>query len=116
MAQERRSAARHQPSIAPTPVDGDRDELQDLVAEVRLCAACHLLTASKLSMAQIAHSLGYSGPSSFSRIFMRLMKIQPAIYREQRIAEMPGKRGGAGGGRSAKSAATQQLARDGESC
>lgn len=28
--------------------------------------------------------LGYAGPSSISRTFMRLMKIKPATYRRQR--------------------------------
>ena len=54
-----------------------------LVAEVRLDAACHLLVESNERIADIALRLGYAGPSSFSRTFMRLMKIQPVIYRRQ---------------------------------
>jgi transcriptional regulator GlxA family with amidase domain len=55
----------------------------EIVAEVRLETACHLLADSNLPLADIASLLGYAGPSSFSRIFMRLMKIQPVSYRQQ---------------------------------
>jgi len=79
----------------------------ELVAEVRLETACHLLTESELSIAEIACRLGYSGPSSFSRIFMRLMKIQPAVYRRQRVAGMNGKRSNAGRRRGTGAAVAQ---------
>ncbi len=55
----------------------------EIVAEVRLDTARHLLADSNLRIADIASLLGYSGPSSFSRIFMRLMRIQPVVYRQQ---------------------------------
>lgn len=74
----------------------------ELVADVRLDTACHLLARSDLSLATIASQLGYTGPSSFSRCFMRLMKIQPAVYRRQQIAAMPGARHKAGTRRLAK--------------
>lgn len=54
-----------------------------MVAEVRLDAACRLLVESNARISDIALRLGYAGPSSFSRTFMRLMKIQPVIYRRQ---------------------------------
>jgi len=56
----------------------------EMVAEVRLYTACHLLVESNEPLSDIASRLGYAGPSSFSRTFMRLMKIQPIIYRRQR--------------------------------
>jgi AraC-like DNA-binding protein len=56
----------------------------ELVTQVRLDTACRLLIESSERMSQIALRLGYAGPSSFSRTFMRLMKIQPATYRRQR--------------------------------
>lgn len=56
----------------------------ELVAEVRLKTACQLLVQSDLSLAAIAGRLGYRGPSSFSRSFMRLMRIQPTVYRRQK--------------------------------
>jgi AraC-like DNA-binding protein len=59
----------------------------EIVAEVRLATACHLLAESDRSISNIAHSLGYSGTSSFSRVFMRLMKIQPIAYRRQQMAQ-----------------------------
>ncbi|WP_319797902.1 helix-turn-helix domain-containing protein [Nitrobacter sp.] len=58
----------------------------EIVAEVRLETACHLLAESDQSIASIAGRLGYSGASSFSRIFMRLMKIPPIAYRRQQTA------------------------------
>lgn len=59
----------------------------EIVAEVRLDTACHLLAESDQRISNIAQSLGYSGASSFSRIFMRLMKVQPITYRRQQIAQ-----------------------------
>jgi AraC-like DNA-binding protein len=55
----------------------------ELVAEVRLDTACHLLAESNERISDIALRLGYAGASSFSRTFMRLMKIRPIIYRRQ---------------------------------
>lgn len=55
----------------------------EMVAEVRLDAACRLLTESNARISDIALRLGYAGPSSFSRTFMRLMKVQPVTYRQQ---------------------------------
>ena len=66
----------------------------EIVAEVRLDTACHLLAESDQSISNIAQSLGYSGASSFSRIFMRLMKIQPVTYRRQQIAQRKERRRG----------------------
>lgn len=54
-----------------------------IVAEVRLAAACRLLAETDEKLSQIALLLGYTGPTSFSRSFMRLKKIQPANYRRQ---------------------------------
>lgn len=55
----------------------------ELVAEVRLDTACHLLAESDENITDIAARLGFSGASSFSRSFVRLMKIQPIVYRRQ---------------------------------
>jgi AraC-like DNA-binding protein len=59
----------------------------DMVAEVRLDTACHLLLESNERISEIALRLGYAGTSSFSRVFKRLMKIQPVIFRRQRAVE-----------------------------
>ncbi len=63
----------------------------EVVAEVRLDTACHLLLESNERISDIALRLGYAGPSSFSRIFMRLMKVQPVIYRRQQAIRRNGK-------------------------
>jgi len=59
----------------------------DMVAEVRLDTACHLLLESNKRISEIALRLGYAGTSSFSRVFMRLTKMQPVIYRRQRTVQ-----------------------------
>lgn len=63
----------------------------EVVAEVRLDTACHLLLESNERISDIALRLGYAGPSSFSRIFMRLMKVQPGTYRRQQAIQRNGK-------------------------
>ncbi|QEL26758.1 helix-turn-helix transcriptional regulator [Bosea sp. F3-2] len=55
----------------------------ELVAEVRLDTACHLLAETSECISHIALRLGYAGPSSLSRTFMRMMKVQPVTYRRQ---------------------------------
>ncbi|WP_244555688.1 helix-turn-helix domain-containing protein [Bosea thiooxidans] len=55
----------------------------EIVAEVRLVTACRLLAETDEKISRIALLLGYTGPTSFSRSFRRLMKIQPANYRRQ---------------------------------
>jgi len=62
----------------------------ELVAEVRIDAACHLLAQSDARIADIAARLGFAGASSFSRAFVRLIKIQPAAYRRQQSAPTSG--------------------------
>ena len=59
----------------------------DMVAEVRLDTACYLLLESNERISEIALRLGYAGTSSFSRVFMRLTKMQPVIYRRQRAVQ-----------------------------
>lgn len=66
----------------------------EVVAQVRLDTACHLLAQSGQSISSIAFRLGYSGASSFSRTFRRLMKMQPVVYRRQEMARMEGRRCG----------------------
>lgn len=55
----------------------------EIVAEVRLETACRLLAETDEHISRIALSLGYAGASSFNRIFMRMMKVQPGAYRRQ---------------------------------
>jgi AraC-like DNA-binding protein len=62
----------------------------ELVAEVRIDTACHLLAESDQRLAEIAARLGFAGASSFSRTFKRLMRIQPAVYRQQQRARTGG--------------------------
>lgn len=57
-----------------------------MLAEVRLAIACHMLADSSKRLSDIAKFLGYTNASSFSRTFMRLMKVQPIVYRQQQLA------------------------------
>ena len=56
---------------------------RELVDAVRIKTACHLLAESDERICDIAARLGFADASSFSRTFMRLMKIQPRLYRRQ---------------------------------
>ena len=53
----------------------------EVVAEVRLDTACHMLAETNERISHIATRPGYANASGFSRIFMRRMKIQPAAFR-----------------------------------
>jgi AraC-like DNA-binding protein len=57
-----------------------------ILAEVRLNIACRLLAGSNKRLSDIAQFLGYANASSFSRTFVRLMKVKPVIYRQQQRA------------------------------
>ena len=59
---------------------------RELVLAVRLQTACQLLVDSELSLTEISCRLGYSGPSGFSRVFKKLMKVQPVVYRRRQRA------------------------------
>jgi AraC-like DNA-binding protein len=58
----------------------------EVLAEVRLDTACHLLVESDHRIVDTAERLGFADASSFSRTFQRLMKIQPGAYRKQQSA------------------------------
>lgn len=59
----------------------------EMLVEVRLNIACRLLLDPSKRLSQIAKFVGYSNASSFSRTFVRLMKIQPITYRQQQLAD-----------------------------
>src|SRR5690242_12926667 len=59
---------------------------RQIVAEIRLHMACRQLTESSKRLSDIAECLGYTNASSFSRSFVRLMKVQPIIFRQQQRA------------------------------
>ena len=62
----------------------------EMLADVRLDIACHLLVDSRQRLSEIAKFLGYANASSFSRTFMRSMKVQPVVYRRQQLARKRG--------------------------
>ncbi|WP_456637748.1 helix-turn-helix domain-containing protein [Bradyrhizobium sp. USDA 10063] len=58
----------------------------EMLAEIRLDIACGLLADSSKRLSDIANSLGYTNASSFSRAFVRTMRVQPVVYRRQQLA------------------------------
>ncbi|OAF09799.1 hypothetical protein AYJ54_11360 [Bradyrhizobium centrolobii] len=62
----------------------------EMLAKARLHIACRLLVDSSKRLSDIAKFLGYTNASSFSRAFVRLMKVQPVIYRRQQLARKHG--------------------------
>jgi AraC-like DNA-binding protein len=58
----------------------------EMLAEVRLEMACRLLVYSTKRLSEIASFVGYSSASSFSRTFVRMMNIQPVVYRRQQLS------------------------------
>lgn len=52
-----------------------------LVQETRFKMACDLIETSDKKIQEIASTLGYSDPSSFSRAFRKLAHMSPREYR-----------------------------------
>jgi len=46
-------------------------------------AGTYLLESSEMSVGEIARSLGYTGPSHFSRTLMRATGLSPGAYRKR---------------------------------
>lgn len=63
----------------------------EMLADVRLDLACRLLMDSTQRLSDISEFLGYANASSFSRTFVRLMKVQPVVYRRQQLAGKHGR-------------------------
>ena len=55
---------------------------RELVEAVRLEWACRLLEAPDARIAEVAKTLGYADPSSFSRAFRRWHQMSPRAYRQ----------------------------------
>lgn len=58
----------------------------EMLEDVRLDIACGLLMDLTQRLSDISKLLGYTNASSFSRTFLRLMKVQPVVYRRQQLA------------------------------
>ncbi len=56
---------------------------RQLLDEVRLEAAHHLLERTETSLAQIASHLGYADPANFTRAFQRWTGQTPSAYRRR---------------------------------
>ncbi len=61
----------------------------NLVVENRLQKAAELLSASNLSIKEIAHAVGYKHHSSFVRAFQKRFSLAPKRYRDQSHLPQP---------------------------
>lgn len=55
---------------------------QNYLLDYRMKKACKLLTDLNLSIGNVAYSVGYKDPLTFSRIFKKKTGLSPAIYRK----------------------------------
>ena len=56
---------------------------RDIMKEVRLNEAMHLLADTGLTVYQVSEACGYSSPSHFFRIFKESVQMTPKEYRKQ---------------------------------
>ena len=52
----------------------------DYLTQYRINRACSLLRNSKLTISNIANSVGYDDPLYFSRVFKKVKGVSPSIY------------------------------------
>jgi len=57
--------------------------LSDYIRDLRIQEGKRLLESSELTVAEIAHSLGYADPSYFSHAFARATGVSPKRYRDR---------------------------------
>ena len=60
-----------------------RMSIQNYLLDYRMRQACILLKNTTLSVRSIAHTVGYTDPLYFSRIFHQKMGVSPSEYRKQ---------------------------------
>lgn len=54
-----------------------------LIEDLRLEAACRYLEENHIPIKKIAHQCGFRDEERMRRVFLRRLRVQPAIYREQ---------------------------------
>ena len=52
----------------------------EVLGQVRFHAACRMLQDPNMTVADVAHKLGYSNPTHFSRAFRRIAGVNPKLY------------------------------------
>jgi AraC-like DNA-binding protein len=85
--------------VAPTTLrrrlDAEGTSYQGIKDELRRDAAVHHLCGTRLSVAEIAATLGFQETSAFHRAFKRWSGVQPGEYRRRQAALGPGRAEGA---------------------
>ena len=61
----------------------------DYVFRARMARAARLLQASQLSIAEIAHSLGFADPNYFAKAFRRAFEVSPTEFRQSGLFAGP---------------------------
>jgi AraC-like DNA-binding protein len=61
----------------------------DYVFRARMARAARLLQASQLSVAEIAHSLGFADPNYFAKAFRRAFEVSPTEFRQSGLFAGP---------------------------
>lgn len=54
----------------------------DYFINLKIQYACHLLDTTKMRIKEISHYLAYDDPYYFSRLFSKIMRISPIVYRK----------------------------------
>ncbi|MBF0199636.1 MAG: helix-turn-helix domain-containing protein, partial [Planctomycetes bacterium] len=57
--------------------------IAEYIRKVRMDHFCRLLLETNLSVAEIAHSMGYASDANISRYFHKLMNMTPLAYRKR---------------------------------
>ena len=77
--------------VAPTTLrrrlEGEGISFQAIKDELRRDAAIHWLCNSPVSVAEVAHLVGFEEPSAFYRAFKKWTGVPPGAYREQQLNE-----------------------------
>lgn len=61
--------------------------IQQYLIEFRIRKACELLENEKLSIGNIARSVGYTDPLLFSKVFKQLQAVSPSEYRKNNLTK-----------------------------
>lgn len=59
--------------------------LTDYIQQIRISAACDLLTNSQMNIAEISEFLGFCEPSYFNKVFRKVRGISPSAYVKEKL-------------------------------
>ena len=59
--------------------------ISEYVQQIRISAACDLLTNSQMSVSEISDFLGFCEPSYFNRVFKKTTSLSPSAYIKEKL-------------------------------